>query len=231
MDHERRAVGGLRMADEDGFSMIATVLSLVVAALALALLLGTTLHSSGRSSTGVANAPGVAQADRIQAQQSLSQGLTAAQTLAAGAGGLSGVTPSGLGSSNPSIAFVSGPSSGPTTVSVAVTSAGGGSNAAGGTPGGGTSDGVGGIAGLAGAAGQAGDTGTGTSGGTGSITLADRSSDGVCWLVWSSGGTATWYGAQTGLTSCTAPPLSAAPTPGPVSSTVIGWQQGRFPSP
>ncbi len=234
MDHEQRAGGRLCRVGEDGFSMITTMLSLVVAALALALVLGTTLHSSGPSSPGVANAPGVAQADRLQAQQALSTGLTAARTVAAGAGGFAGVTPSELESSNPSISFVSGPSTGPSTVSVAVAAGG----TSGGTAGGGASSGVGGIAAIAGAAGQAGESGSGSTGdpgtgtgGTGTMTLADRSSDGVCWLVWTSGGSTTWYGAQTGLTSCTAPSLAASPTPGPVSSTTIGWQPASFPTP
>ncbi len=227
MDHERQTYRRPPWpTDEGGFSMVATVLSLVVGALALALVLGTTLHSTGTSPNGVANAPGVAQADRIQAQQSLTTGLTAAQTLAAGAGGLAGVTAAELQSSNPSLDFVSGASSGPTTVSVAVSGESGGV-----TPGagdtGGASSGIAGIAGIAGATGQGGDGG---GGGTGSITLADRSSDGVCWLVWSAGGTATWYGAQTGLASCSAPSLSAPPTPGPVTSSTIGWQQASFPS-
>jgi hypothetical protein len=231
MDEGQRTAGRFRRAGEDGFSMITTVLSLVGVALAVALLLGTTLHSGGSSSTGVANAPGVAQADRLQAQQSLSTGLTAARAAAAGAGGFAGVTPSELESSNPSIAFLSGPSSGPTTVSVAASAEGGTNDAGGSGAGGGAS----GIAGIAGAVGQSGDSGgntgdSGSGGGTGSITLADRSADGVCWLVWTSGA-GTWYGAQTDLPSCTAPSLSAAPTSGPVSAAAIGWQTAGFPSP
>jgi hypothetical protein len=66
--------------------------------------------------------------------------------------------------------------------------------------------------------------------GDGSITMADRSSDGICWLLWRSTGSAVWYGAQTGLTSCAAPTLASVPTVGPVSSTAIGWQQGSFPA-
>ncbi|MGO8872226.1 MAG: hypothetical protein ACLQPH_12655 [Acidimicrobiales bacterium] len=71
----------------------------------------------------------------------------------------------------------------------------------------------------------------GPGGEAGSITLAARASDGTCWLVWSSAGSATWFGAQTGLSSCTAPQLATAPTPGPVSSTAIGWNSGSFPQP
>jgi hypothetical protein len=228
--HRRRAQECLNPADEAGFSMIATVLALVVVALGAALLLGTTLHSGGASSTGVANSPGVALADRVQAQQSLSTGLTAAENAAAAAGGLATVTASALEASNPSITFVAGPSSGPTTVSVAVSADGSG----GATGGGSQPTGVAGIPDIPGVTGG-GDTanGGGSSGATsgGSITLADRSSDGVCWLVWKSGGTAAWYGAQTGLASCTAPSLSTTPTPGSVSSNAIGWQQGSFPTP
>ncbi|HUY66217.1 MAG TPA: hypothetical protein VMV06_05325 [Acidimicrobiales bacterium] len=68
-----------------------------------------------------------------------------------------------------------------------------------------------------------------TGGGGGSVTLADRSSNGTCWLVWSPTGGATWYGAQTGLADCAAPAIGSAPPPGPVSSSAIGWQQGGFP--
>jgi len=62
------------------------------------------------------------------------------------------------------------------------------------------------------------------------VTLVTRSGDGTCWAVWWSPRSATWYGAQTGQASCTAPALSAAPSAGPVSSAAIGWQQGSFPT-
>lgn len=222
---ERRA----HRPGDDGFSMIAIVLALVVVALASALLLGTTLHSGGSSSTGsgASGAPGVAMADRLQAQQSLNTGLTAAESAAA-AGGLSGVSVSQLEQANPSITFVTGPSTGPTTVSVTV-SAGDGSSAAGGDQSTGTA-GAPNIPGISDGGGASGADGNAT-GGTGAITLADRSSDSVCWLIWKSSGSATYYGAQTGLTSCSAPQLAAPPTPGPVSGAAIGWQQGSFPSP
>lgn len=64
----------------------------------------------------------------------------------------------------------------------------------------------------------------------GAVTLATRSADGVCWLVFSSPGSSTWYGAQSHLASCTAPVLAAVPSPGPVTSTAIGWQTSAFPS-
>ncbi len=73
--------------------------------------------------------------------------------------------------------------------------------------------------------------GSGIGSTTGSITLADRASDGNCWLVWRAAGAATWYGTQRGLASCTAPALDGPPTPGAVSASEIGWQEGSFPAP
>ena len=63
-----------------------------------------------------------------------------------------------------------------------------------------------------------------------SVTLADRSSDSTCWVVWWSSTTGAWYGAQTAQRSCTAPARSGVPPPGPVTSAGIGWQQGSFPT-
>ncbi len=193
-DHHRTT------ADSAGFSMIATVLSMVATALLVAILLSTTLHSDGSSSgssgAGISNAPGVAQAEGLQAQQALSTGLSATSTAASQAGGYGAVTPSELSSSEPSATFVIGPSSSSSTISIAVSP------------------------------GQQWGT---TDDPSGSITLADRSADGTCWLVWKSA-EATWYGAQTNLSSCTAPVLATAPSPGPVSSSSIGWSQGTFPS-
>jgi hypothetical protein len=183
-------------AGSAGFSMIATVLSLLATALLVAILLSTTLHSGSNSNASISNAPGVAEADGLQAQQALSTGLSAASTAAAGAGGYGAVTTSELSGSEPSVAFVSGPSSNSSTISVAVS--------------------PGQIQGV-------------TGGPSGSITMADRSTDGTCWLVWKST-EATWYGAQTGLSSCSAPAIAAAPPPGSVSSSSIGWTQGTFPS-
>ncbi len=183
-------------AGDAGFSMIATVLSMVATALLVAILLGTTLHSGGNSDTSVSNAPGVAEAEGLQAQQSLTTGMSTAAA-AASTGGYAAITPSALSASNPSISFVAGASSSPSVVSVAV------------SPG----------------------QGTGFDGGSGgSVTMASRSGDGVCWLTWKSANSPTWYGAQSGLASCTAPAIASAPSPGPVSSTAIGWQQGSFPT-
>jgi hypothetical protein len=165
--------------------MISIALSLVATALLVALLLGTTLKSGTTSDTSVSNAQGVQGATAVQAKQTLSTGLTAVETAAASGGGYGSLSPSALTSSDPSTQFVTGPSTGPTVISLAT--------------------------------------------GGGSVTLADRSTSGTCWLIWKSAASATWYGAQTGLSSCTAPVLAAPPTAGPVSSSAIGWQQGSFP--
>lgn len=175
---------------DGGFSMIATMLSMVAAALLVALLVGSSFHS-GSTASGTASNPEVALADSAQAQQSLSTGLHAAEDAAASAGGLASVDTATLSAAEPSVTFVAGPSTGPTTVSVATGS---------------------------------------TADGTGSVTLTDRSSDGTCWVVWSSPSSTTWYGAQTGQSSCTAPALSGPPSPGPVSGSAIGWQSGAFPA-
>ena len=179
--------------------MIATMLAMVIGALLVALLLGKTLGSSTTSSTSISNAPGVAEADSLQAQQSLSTGLTAAATAAAASGGYATLTSADLSQANPSIHFVTGPSTSSSTVSMATTATGG--------------------------------TGGGGGGGGSSITMAAHASDGTCWLVWKSDQGATWYGAQSNLATCTAPAISSPPTPEPVSSSTIGWQQGSFPNP
>ena len=96
--------------DDGGFSMIATALSLLATAVLTAILLGTMLNTSGTSNGSISNAPGVAEATALQAQQTLSTGLTAADTAAANAGGYGSLQPSTLTASNPSITFVAGPS-------------------------------------------------------------------------------------------------------------------------
>jgi hypothetical protein len=185
---------GMSEDADEGFSMIVTMLSLVIGAVLVALLLGKTLGSSTTSGTSITNAPGVSEADSLQAKQSLSIGLTAAVTAATASGGFATVTSADLSQANPSIHFVTGPSASPSTVSVATAATGGGD-------------------------------------GGGSITMAAHAADGTCWLVWKSDQGATWYGAQSDLASCTAPVLSSSPTPEPVSSSTIGWQQGSFPNP
>ena len=194
----RARIGQEHPGSDDGFSMVATVLSLGATALLVALLLGSTLHSGGTSSPRVASAPGVAEADSMQAEQALSTGLTAADAAAVQSGAYGSLSPGELSASEPSVTFVAGPSSNASTVSVAL--------------------------------GQS-QPGPSTGGPGGSITLADRSSNGTCWLIWKGGVAGTWYGAQTGLSSCTAPALTTAPSPGPVSPATIGWQQGGFPAP
>ncbi len=212
---------------DDGFSMIATALGLLATAVLTAILLGTMLNSNGSSSGGASGEPGVAEAKAIQAQQTLAIGLTTAETAAVSAGGYGALQPSTLTASNPSITFVSGPSTNANTLSMAVV---GGSVDQAGSSGGAT--GVAGAISAAGAAadGQASTGAGGGSGETGSITLADRSTDGTCWLVWKAADGSEWYGAETGLASCTAPALSSTPSAGPVTSSSIGWQQGTFPS-
>ncbi len=208
--------------------MAVTVLSMGVVAILTALLLTNTLSSGGGSATsgtGIDNAPGVAEATSVQAQQTLSTALTTVSAAVA-SGGYSSLSSSALSASNPSIAFVDGASSNPTTVSISVVP---GSDGGGGGVGGasGTAGGIGGIDGGA----VSGDGVGGVSGTGGSVTLADRSTGGTCWLVWKSAGSATWYGAQTDQPSCTAPALASGPGAGPVSSTAIGWQEGSFPAP
>ncbi len=178
-----------RDSGDDGLSMVMVVISLLVTALLTAILLGSTLHTGAGSSAGVSNAPGVAAADGLQAQQTLSTALSDATTAAAGQGGYGSLSLASLATSEPSINFVEGASSNATTVSVAIASD------------------------------------------TGAVTMADRSSDGTCWLVWHSSNSTTFYGAQTKLVSCTAPLLSTVPTAGPVSASAIGWQEGTFPTP
>lgn len=238
MHQGNRSTDRLVLGD-GGFSMIATALSLLATAVLTAILLGTMLNTSGGTSNGsISNAPGVAEATAIQAQQTLSTGLTAADAAAATAGGYGSLQPSALTASNPSINFVTGPSTNSDTVSMAVVSgvesqAGSsvGSSSGGGA---GATSGIGGYAGsIAAATGAASAASGGTSqvgsGASGAITLADRSTDGTCWLVWRAAGGGTWYGAQTRQPTCTAPGIASTPSPGPVTSTTIGWQQGSFP--
>jgi hypothetical protein len=205
-----------RDSGDDGFSIITTVLSLLAAALLALLLLSTTLHSSATSGTSIANAPGVGMADDLVAQQALSSALTSVGVAASSAGGYGALDIASLWTADPAISFVAGPTSSPSTISVALTGAGGGAGV------GGAGGAVTGGADAAGANGVGGDSGT--------VTLASHSTSGTCWLAWKSAGSATWYGAQTHLSTCTAPALASAPTPGPVTSSSIGWQPGSFPA-
>jgi hypothetical protein len=65
--------------------------------------------------------------------------------------------------------------------------------------------------------------------GFGSVTLAAQSKAGTCWFVWFSA-SATWYGFEPDATSCIAPSMATAPTPGAGSPGMVGWQQGSFPT-
>jgi hypothetical protein len=213
--------------------MIVTMLSLVAVALLTLLLMSTTLNSSSTSATSVSNAPGVGLADNLLAQQSLSTALTAVDAAASSAGGYGSLDLGVLSASDPSVSFVAGPTTGASAVSIAVTGGSGGSGGASSAGGGGSVNSAISSAEAAAGAGGGGGVGSGTAtgGASGSVTLAARSSNGTCWLVWRGAGSATWFGAQTGQPSCTAPALSSAPEAGPVSSSSIGWQPGTFPSP
>ena len=207
MDDQRRN------RNDAGFSMLLTVISLLITAVLILFALTTMFKSSGNGSTKLTNEPGVGMADDLAAQQALQTSLTAADAVAAASGGYGSVTSSALSASNPSITYVDAPgsSSSSSTVSVASSSA---------SPSGG---GAGGVAGLGDGSDQGG-------GGSGSVTLAVRASTGNCWLAWKGAGGVTWFGEQTGLTSCHAVTLGSAPTAGAVSSSAIGWRQGAFPS-
>jgi hypothetical protein len=206
--------------------MIATVLSLLAAALLTLLLLSTTLHSSSTSDTSISNAPGVGVADDLVAQQALSSALASIGGAASSAGGYGALDITTLSTSDPSISFVAGPTSSPSTISVALTGTSGGGSGGAGIPSGGT---YGGAVGAA-TGGAAGTGANGVGADSGTVTLASRSASGTCWLAWKSAGSSSWYGAQTHLSSCAAPALASAPTPGPVTASSIGWQQGGFPA-
>ena len=110
-----------------GFSIVATMLSLLVSAILVALVLTSTLGSHGQSKPGIANAPGVGLADNVQAQQALSISVTAATTAEAASGGdYSTVTVSILSAANPSITYMDGPSTSSSVISVANSASGGG---------------------------------------------------------------------------------------------------------
>jgi hypothetical protein len=104
---------------DSGFSMVVTLISLVLSALLVALLLSATLRSSGTSKKGISNAPGVGQADNLLAQQSLASSLTTATSQAAGLGGFGSLSAAALSAAEPSTTFTSGASTNSSTVSVA----------------------------------------------------------------------------------------------------------------
>lgn len=125
-----------RQRDDTGFSMAVVALSMVVVAALVLLAAKATLGSTASSNDSVSGNPEVALAESVQAQQSLSTALNAASGLGAGGGGssIAGLGDSGdggaadtgaaadiahLSASEPSLTFVSGPTSSATTVSVA----------------------------------------------------------------------------------------------------------------
>lgn len=114
-----------------------------------------------------------------------------------------GISAAALATANPGLEYTPGPSTGPGVISVAAAAGAG----------------TGGVS-------VPGAPATGSSG----AALAVRSTSGNCWFAYLDGAV-PWYGEQTGQASCSAPPLSGAPSPGPVSSSAIGWQAGSFPAP
>jgi hypothetical protein len=133
-------LSGIRRRDDTGFSMVVVAISMVVVAALVLFAAKATLGTSGSSNDSVSGNPEVALAESVQAQQSLSTALDAASGLGAGGGGgggggsIAGLDQSGVGgaaetgaaadiarlsTAEPSLTFVSGPTTSPTTVSVA----------------------------------------------------------------------------------------------------------------
>lgn len=219
--HNRSAYG-----DSGQAGAIAMVISLGIVAILTAVILSVTLESG--SDVGTSGAPGleanpaVAAASDTQAQAALSDAIAAESASAAGGGA------AGFGAADPSVQFTTGPSTGPSVISVGTGP--GTSGGAGGIPGAGdVIPGAGGVT-VPGVPGAGGGASAGGGGGAGGTTLAIRSSSGTCWFAYLGGG-GDWYGAQTGQPSCTAPALVSVPAAGPVSSTAIGWHPGKFPAP
>ena len=114
-----------RLRDDAGLSMVVTLAGLVIVALLVLVALKSSF-GSGSSSDSSVRQP-VSAADDAQAQQSLATALTTAATATAASGTFVGLDASALQAAEPSVTFVDGPSTGPTTVSVASTSDGSGS--------------------------------------------------------------------------------------------------------
>ncbi len=114
----------MRRNRESGFSMVATVASLLVTAVLVAIVLGATLGSTHNGKTQLSTSPGVGSADNLVAQQTLNDVLTGTASAADAAGGLGSLTPAELAAADPSVTFVAGPSTNVTTVSVATSGAG-----------------------------------------------------------------------------------------------------------
>jgi hypothetical protein len=192
-----------------GFGMIGLVLSLAVVAIGGAIG-GTALlggSGSGNGGLGTGNGSPANRAYDIAAESTLETAESAVETVAT-TSGYSGISASSLEFDEPSVKFTSGASTSDTTVSVA--------DSATGT-----------------APGQAPPVG-GSVSSTGSVTLAaysqSTSGNGSCLFVWMTTG-ATWFGAESNQTSCTATAIASAPSAGTPSATAIGWAQTTFPNP
>ena len=178
----------VRRRDEQGLSMVVTMVSLVAVALLVLLAARATLGgSSGSASTSV-DQP-VAAADGAEAQQTLSTALGAVASASGSTDSYVGIDAAELSTSEPSLQFTDGASTGPDSVSVAA-----------------------------------------TSDGSGAVTLSVRANDGTCWFAWRAPDSGAWYGARTGGSPCAAEPVEPTPTPGAVSSSSVGWEQGAFPT-
>ena len=114
-----------RLRDDAGLSMVVTLAGLVIVALLVLVALKSSFGSGSSSGSSVRQP--VSAADDAQAQQSLATALTTAATATAASGTFVGLDASALQAAEPSVTFVDGPSTGPTTVSVASTSDGSGS--------------------------------------------------------------------------------------------------------
>jgi hypothetical protein len=189
-----------------GFGMLGLVLSLGVVAIGGAIG-GVALLGGGGSVNSGPDAGAGSPANRaydIAAESTLETAESAVETIAT-TSGYSAITAQTLAFDEPSVKFVSGPSTSDTSVSVSSPSA------------------------QPGSPGQAPGA---TSGG--SVTLAAYSNStsgaGSCLYVWMTTG-ATWFGAEANQTSCTAVALTSAPVALTPSSTRIGWAQSTFPSP
>lgn len=202
--HEQRIQG--KHFELGQFSMVAIVVTLLITA-GLSAILFETFFNGKSGQTGVSSAPGVGSAQDIQVQTLLSTVQTDAYE-ASLAGGYGSISASNLQASDPNAIFTSGPSTLPNMVSVV---SGG--------------NGAGGVALPGGLGSSSGSNGTPT----GSVTFAVFSESHTCWYIWDGSG-GPYYGAQTGQTSCQAQLILNAPTPGPVSSSSIGWQTGTYPS-
>jgi hypothetical protein len=195
-----------------GFGMIGLVLSLAVVAVGGAIG-GTVLLGGSGSNSELGDGTGspANKAYDIAAETTLETAQTAVET-AATTSGYSGISAQSLEFDEPSLDFTAGASTNNTTVSVA-TSAGGASSS-----------------------GQLPSQGVGAAGSSsgGSVTMASYSSStsgtGSCLFVWMTSGS-TWFGAEEGQSSCTAPALAQAPVTSAPSSSSIGWSQGSYPNP